>query len=196
VDHETNRRTRPARIALRAAGGDAVGKRDRAGTGAGTGASTGTHTDTDTGTDTGTGAGRVAAADSTHLIGNAKREGDTSYHVYTLKIDGTEIRRINDRGEDACSYYFPDGKHLIWTSTKDHPELAKSNYSDPTSYPRGAELYTSDLEGHHVKRLTKNTVYDAEVSVSPAGKWILFGSQLRGKWSCGRPTPTAVIRPS
>jgi len=118
---------------------------------------------------------------STHLIGDAKQKGDTSYHVYTLAIDGTDIRHINDKGDDACSYFFPDGKRLIWTSTRDHLDLPKSNYSDPNDYPQGAELYSSDLNGGDVKRLTNNTVYDAEVSVAPNGKWILFGSQRSGK---------------
>jgi len=69
--------------------------------------------------------------------------GDDSYHVYTLNVDGANIRRINDRGDDACSFYFPDGKRIVWTSTRDHPELPKGNYSDPSNYPQGAELYTS-----------------------------------------------------
>ena len=51
--------------------------------------------------------------DSQTIIGNAKREGDDGYRVYTAKIDGTQIRRINDRGADACSFFFPDGKRLI-----------------------------------------------------------------------------------
>ena len=119
--------------------------------------------------------------DGKSLIGNAKREGDQAHHVYTVSRDGTRIRRINDRGEDACSFYFPDGKRLIWTSTKDHPELPKGNYSDPNDYPQGAEIYTSALDGGDVKRLTNNTHYDAEVSVSPDGRWILFTRQIEGK---------------
>jgi Tol biopolymer transport system component len=129
----------------------------------------------------GSGAEFYFSPDGTHIIGDAKREGDASYHVYTLNIDGTEIRRINDKGDDACSFFFPDGKNIIWTSTKDHPEIPKSNYSDPNDYPQGAELYTSNLDGSDVKRLTNNAVYDAEVSVAPNGKWILFGSQRSGK---------------
>jgi len=121
------------------------------------------------------------APDNQHIIGNAKGPTDSSYHVYTLKIDGTEITRINDKGDDACSFFFPNGKRLIWTSTKDHPELAKSNFSNPSDYPQGSELYTSKLDGSDVRRLTNNTVYDAEVSVAPNGKWILFGSQRSGK---------------
>lgn len=119
--------------------------------------------------------------DGKSLIGNAKREGDEAHHVSTVTLDGNDVRRINDKGEDACSFYFPGGKRLIWTSTKDHPELPKGNYSDPNNYPQGAELYTSNPDGSDVKRLTNNAYYDAEVSVSPDGKWILFTRQVEGK---------------
>ena len=127
--------------------------------------------------------------DGKSLIGNAKREGDQAHHVYTVSLDGTQIRRINDKGEDACSFYFPDKKRLIWTSTKDHSELSKGNYSDPNDYPQGAELYTSALDGSDVKRLTTNTYYDAEVSVTPDGKWILFTRQVDGKLDLWRMKP-------
>jgi Tol biopolymer transport system component len=137
----------------------------------------------------GPGAEFYFSPDGTHIIGNAKREGDTSYHVYTLNIDGTDIRRINDKGDDACSFYFPDGKRIVWTSSKDHPELTNANYSNPSDYPQGAELYTSALDGSDVKRLTSNTVYDAEVSVAPNGKWILFGSERSGKMELWKMNP-------
>jgi Tol biopolymer transport system component len=106
-----------------------------------------------------------------------------------MKLDGSDIRRINDRGEDACSFYFPDGNRIIWTSTRDHPELPKGNYSDPKDYPRGAELYSSNLDGGDVRRLTDNEVYDAEVSISPDGQWVLFGRQTNGKMDLWRMRP-------
>lgn len=119
--------------------------------------------------------------DGKSLIGNAKLNGDVVHQVYTVNIDGTNILRINNKGEDACSFYFPDGKRLLFTSTKDNLDLPKSNYSDPNDYPQGAELYSCNLDGSDVKRLTNNKVYDAEVSVSPDGKWILFTRQVDGK---------------
>jgi TolB protein len=119
--------------------------------------------------------------DGKSLIGNAKREGDATHHVYTTTLDGMKIVRINDKGEDACSFYFPDGKRLLWTSTRDLTDLPKGNWSDPKQYPKGAEIYQSDLEGKNIKRLTNNMQYDAEAAVSPDGKWILFGRDTDGK---------------
>ena len=119
--------------------------------------------------------------DDKSLIFNAKT-GDDKYHmVYTMNIDGTNLLKINDKGADACTFYHPDGKSIIWTSTRDNTDMHLGNFSDPKDYPQGAELYTSNLDGSNVKRLTNNKVYDAEVAYSPDGKTILFGRQIDGK---------------
>ena len=119
--------------------------------------------------------------DGMSLIGNAMFGDDSVHFVYTMKIDGTDIKKINDKGEDACSYYFPCGTKLIWTSTRDNLDLPKGIWSDPRNYPTGAELYISDLNGENVIRLTHNKYYDAEVSVSPDGKKILFTRSIDSK---------------
>lgn len=119
--------------------------------------------------------------DGKSMIGNAKFGDDSAHFVYTMNIDGTNIKKINDKGEDACSYYFPCGTKLIWTSTRDNIDLPKGDWSDPRNYPTGAELYVSDLDGGDITRLTYNNYYDAEVSVSPDGKKILFTRSIDGR---------------
>jgi Tol biopolymer transport system component len=119
--------------------------------------------------------------DGKTLIGNAKLEGDETHYVYTMRVSDGKMVKINDKGEDACSHFYPDGSRLIWTSTRDFPDMHKGNYSDPQDYPKGAELYSSALDGSDVKRLTNNEVYDAEVAISPDGKWILWSRQLDGE---------------
>jgi TolB protein len=119
--------------------------------------------------------------DGKSMIGNAKFGDDTVHQVYTFNIDGTDILKINDKGEDACSFYFPDGKRLLFTSTRDNLDMPKGKFSDPNDYPQGAEIYSCDLKGCDVKRLTNNKYYDAEISVSPDGEWLLFTRQIDGK---------------
>jgi len=119
--------------------------------------------------------------DGKTLIGNAKLEGDETHYVYTMSVETGEMVKINGKGEDACSHFYPDGKRLIWTSTRDLTDLPKGNYSDPNDYPQGAELYSSALDGSDVKRLTNNQYYDAEVGISPDGKWILWSRQIDGQ---------------
>lgn len=130
--------------------------------------------------------------DGKSLICQGKLPDDDGYHEYTMRLDGTNIRRINDQGVDACSYFFPTGDRLVWVSTKDHLDPKAGNFSDPKDYPPGAEIYTSDLNGKQVCRLTDNETYDCEVSVSPNGKWILFTRQINGKLDLWRMHPEGV----
>jgi Tol biopolymer transport system component len=75
----------------------------------------------------------------------------------------------------------PDGKRIVWTSTRDHLDFPVGDWSDSDNYPQGGELYVSDWKGKNVKRMTNNKYYEAEVSVSPDGEWITFGRQIDGK---------------
>jgi Tol biopolymer transport system component len=106
--------------------------------------------------------------------------------TWTFTDKGENLRRINPTGQDACSYFFPDMKHVVFTSIRDNLDLPIGNWSDPRDYPVGSELYMADIDGKNVKRLTSNKVYDAEISVSPDGQWIVFGRQENGNMDIWR----------
>ncbi|NOQ91413.1 MAG: hypothetical protein GQ552_01695 [Flavobacteriaceae bacterium] len=125
------------------------------------------------------GAEAYFSPDGKAVIFNGKMGQDSTHYVYTINIDGTDLKKINGIGDDACSHFTPDGKNLIWTSTKDNLDMHRGNYSDPQDYPQGAELYMSDLDGGNIVRLTNNDQYDAEVGISPNGKIILFSRQSK-----------------
>lgn len=108
------------------------------------------------------------------------RGGDGAL-TYLFNDDGTGVRPIGDRGQDGCSYFFPDGKRVVFTSTRDNLDMPVGNWSDENNYPQGAELYVADVDGGNLKRLTHNKHYEAEVSVSPDGQWIVFGRQIDGR---------------
>jgi hypothetical protein len=128
------------------------------------------------------------APDDYHFIAQArdpdaqtsgdKRIGGALTYIFT--DDGKLIRRINDRGQDACSYFFQDQKRVIWTSTRDNMDMPLGDWADQDNYPPGAELYSSDLYGNNIVRLTNNEWYDAEVTISPNGEWIVFTRQIDG----------------
>ncbi|MDH3512048.1 MAG: hypothetical protein OER85_14450 [Gammaproteobacteria bacterium] len=128
------------------------------------------------------------APDDYHIIAQARdpdaqTRGDSRIGgalTYIFTDDGKLTRRINDRGQDACSYFFPDQKRVIWTSTRDNMDMPLGDWSSQDNYPQGAELYTSDLYGNDIVRLTNNEWYDAEVTVSPNGEWIVFARQIDG----------------
>lgn len=126
--------------------------------------------------------------DSKHLIAQTRDNdaikssmGTAGMLTYVFTDDGSKHWRVNDHGQDACSYIFPDGKKVVFTSTRDNMSMPVGNWSDQNQYPQGAELYTADIDGKNVKRLTNNKYYEAEVSVSHSGKQIVFGRQIDGK---------------
>lgn len=125
--------------------------------------------------------------DNEHLIAQVQSplavkspRGMSGFLTQTFTDAGTDVVLVNDKGWDACSYFFPDGKRLIWTSIKDNLRMPIGNWSDWRNYPQGAELYVSDRQGKNVQRLTDNKYYEAEVTVSPDGKWIVFGRMIDG----------------
>jgi Tol biopolymer transport system component len=127
------------------------------------------------------------APDSKHLIAQVRDKdalktsmGTDGALTYIYSDDGNEIWRVNDHGQDGCSFFFPDNKRVVFTSTRDNMSMPIGNWSDQNNYPQGAELYASDLKGGNLQRLTNNKYYEAEVAVSPNGKWIVFGRQIDG----------------
>jgi len=128
------------------------------------------------------------APDDYHFIAQARdpdaqtngdeRIGGALTYIFT--DDGKLVRRINDRGQDACSYFFQDQKRVIWTSTRDNMGLPLGDWANQDNYPQGAELYSSDLYGNDIVRLTNNEWYDAEVTISPNGEWIVWARQIEG----------------
>jgi Tol biopolymer transport system component len=134
------------------------------------------------------------ASDNTTLIAQmqdpeavrAKEGASGGALTWTFTDRGENVRRINATGQDACSYFFPDMKHVVFTSIRDNLDMPLGNWSDPRDYPTGSELYIADIDGKNVKRLTNNKVYDAEISVSPDGKWIVFGRQENGNMDIWR----------
>ncbi|GAG04142.1 unnamed protein product, partial [marine sediment metagenome] len=106
--------------------------------------------------------------------------------TYIFTDDGKTSVRINDHGQDACSYFFPDQQRIVWTSTRDNMDMPLGDWASQDHYPQGSELYTSDLDGKNIVRLTDNEWYEAEVSISPNGEWIVFTRQIEGNLNLWR----------
>lgn len=90
------------------------------------------------------------------------------------------------KGRTTCSFFMPDGKHIIYASThKANPDCP------PKPAPRkdgkylwpvysDFEIFEADLNGKITKQLTNSPGYDAEAVVSPDGKKIAFTSTRSG----------------
>src|SRR4249920_738659 len=48
--------------------------------------------------------------DGTHLIFQSTRDGYPCDQIYTIKIDGTDLRKVSTgKGRTTCGYFYPGG---------------------------------------------------------------------------------------
>ena len=88
-------------------------------------------------------------------------------------------------GRTTCSYYMPDGKHILYASTHIGSHACPAPpQSDGKKYLWAVypdfDIFIADLKGNIIKQLTNSPGYDAEATVSPDGKKIVFTSDRSG----------------
>src|SRR5258706_9874901 len=72
--------------------------------------------------------------DGTHLIFQSTREGYPCDQIYTMKIDGTDLKRVSTgTGRTTCGYFYPGGKDILFAST----HKAAAACPPKPSYERG-----------------------------------------------------------
>ena len=90
-------------------------------------------------------------------------------------------------GRTTCAFFYPDNEHFVYASThlgsKDCPPVPdRTKYGNKYIWPlyESFDLFKANRKGNIVKRLTKTPGYDAEATLSPDGKTILFTSMRTG----------------
>lgn len=105
--------------------------------------------------------------------------------IFMMDLKGDNSRLLSTgRGRTTCGYFLPDGKHVIYSST----HLGSDQCPPRPGYERGYvwplykdyDIFLADLEGHVLQRLTDTPGYDAESTLSPDGRRIVFTSVRDG----------------
>ncbi len=125
------------------------------------------------------------SSDGKQLIFQSKRDGLGCDQIYTMNADGSNVRMVsNGEGRTTCSYFFKDKKKILYASTF----LGNKECPPPADYSKGYvwaiypeyDIITADADGSNIKQLTTSKGYDAEATVSPDGKKIIFTSMRDG----------------
>ena len=103
---------------------------------------------------------------------------------YIMNIDGSGLRRVsNGLGRTTCGYFYANDQRILYSSTFKHsPECPPPpDHSFGYVWPLGRlEIYTSKPDGTDLRQLTDNGAYNAEATLSPDGKRIIFTSTRDG----------------
>lgn len=123
--------------------------------------------------------------DSKRLIFQSKREGLKCDQIYTMNIDGSNVRMVSTgKGRTTCAFFHKNGRNIIYSSTHDaSPECPPTpDFSQGYVWPiyPTYDIYTAKANGKNLKQLTNSPSYDAEATISPDGKTIVFTSTRDG----------------
>lgn len=106
------------------------------------------------------------------------------YQMYVMDLESDQVRLVSTgSGATTCGYFFPGDRRVLYSST---------HLSGPNCPPKPArdgpyrwaldnyDLFAVRIDGQEMQRLTNTPGYDAEATVSPDGKTIVWTSVRDG----------------
>jgi Tol biopolymer transport system component len=133
----------------------------------------------------GTNAEAYFSYDGKRLVFQSTRETYKCDQIFVMNIDGSDVRLVSTgKGKTTCAYFFPDGKHILYSST----HLASPECPPRPDYSRGYvwgayaafQIFYATDAGEILKQLTPGPGYNAEATLSADGKKIVFTSRREG----------------
>lgn len=135
--------------------------------------------------------------DAQTIIYQAVTQDYPFYQIFTQPLEGGVPHRISTgRGRTTCSYFSPDGRHVLFASSHLDPDLSQTEEAERKkqaddaksgrrrryewTFDKHMDLFTADLDGSNLQRLTTEDGYDAEGAYSRDGKLIAFCSDRDG----------------
>jgi len=123
--------------------------------------------------------------DGSKIIFQSTRPPFECDQIFSMNLDGSDVKLLSSgKGRTTCGFFFPNGKRILYASTHltdlgcpPAPDRSQG-YVWPI-YP-SYEIFSANIDGSGMKRLTKTPGYDAEGTISPDGKKITFTSMRGG----------------
>jgi TolB protein len=119
------------------------------------------------------------------LIFQSTRDDIQCDQIFTMNIDGSEVKMVSaGKGRTTCAYFLPGDSTIIYAST----HFADEECPPPPDRSKGYvwklydtfDLVKANADGSDPVRLTDTEGYDAEATVSPKGDKIIFTSTRDG----------------
>lgn len=123
--------------------------------------------------------------DGKQISFQSTRDGGKADQIYTMNADGSGVKRVSTgKGRTTCAYFLKDGQRLIYASTHlggdEPPPPPDQSFGYTWAVYADYDIFSAKTDGSDLKRLTDTPGYDAEGTVSPDGKRIVFTSMRDG----------------
>jgi len=124
------------------------------------------------------------SSDGKKLIFQSTRDGHECDQIYTMNIDGSDVKMVSTgEGRTTCSYFFPGDKRILYSSThlgaKQCPPRPDFSQGYVWAVYDTFDIFTAKPDGSDLKQLTNTRGYDAETTISRNGK-LVFTSKRDG----------------
>ena len=130
------------------------------------------------------------SADGSRLIFQSEREaGNPFYQIYTLDFETGDSARVSPgHGKTTCAFFHPGGGRVLFGSTHHDPNAKAKQKAEldfrasgkerrySWDYDETMDIFTANVNGSGLRRLTTARGYDAEAGYSPDGSRIVFAS--------------------
>ncbi len=121
----------------------------------------------------------TVSPDGKRIIFTSTMDGDLE--LYTMKTDGTDLRRITYRiGYDGGAYFSPDSKKIVWRASVLETTDEKAEFlrllKKGLVRPSKMELWVANADGSNAEQVTKNGAANFAPFFTPDGKRIIFAS--------------------
>lgn len=123
--------------------------------------------------------------DGKKLIYQSAGEGVPCDQEFILDLaTGQSARVSNGQGKTTCGYFLDGGKRILYSSTHlagaECPPKPDYSHGYVWAMYKGFDIFTAKADGTDLKRLTDTPGYDAEATLSPDGKTLVFTSVRDG----------------
>src|SRR5688572_11284986 len=123
--------------------------------------------------------------DGRRLIFQSKRDNLGCDQIFTMNADGSNVKMVSTgEGRTTCSYFLNGGRNILYASTHGGKKECPPNPDFSQGYVWAVygdyDIYTATPDGKNLRQMTTTPGYDAEATVSPNGKKIVFTSERDG----------------
>lgn len=124
------------------------------------------------------------SSDGKKLIFQSTRDGRDCDQIYTMNIDGSDVKMVSTGdGRTTCAYFFPGNRKILYSSThlggKACPPKPDFSQGYVWAVYDSYDIFSANPDGSNLQRLTTTPGYDAETTINRQGK-LVFTSKRDG----------------